>query len=41
MTSAAWLVLHVLLKIVAAQILVPERLVALAFLVLVSRRVHG
>jgi hypothetical protein len=36
MTPAlVWLVLHVLLKLVASQVLVPERLVALGFLTLV------
>jgi hypothetical protein len=39
--AVAWLVLHVLLKVVASQVLVPERLVAFGFLILAWTKIGG
>jgi len=39
--AVAWLLLHVLLKMAASQVLVPERLVALGFLTLAWTKLAG
>jgi hypothetical protein len=39
--SVTWLVLHVLLEMVASQVLVPERLVAFGFLILAWTKLAG